>query len=149
MKARHPSRHIELSGEHISALMSPCVYIFLRAGRPLYVGSGTTAGRPFQHGHQHHEALRKADRIIIRAYPTKEMARRRESYFIVKLKPLLNDRRHTAGEFAKRRAEGWKKNWLPNWLKTAMSRSYMSQKSRAQRHSLPGPSGLKMEETKP
>ena len=80
--------------EHIEALARPCVYIFMEAGKPAYIGSSTEGIFRFGSPGHHHSELRTRSEILV-FWLTKEWKRgirQVEERLIRLLQPPYNKR---------------------------------------------------------
>jgi len=78
---------LKIEGQALSALLSPLVYVFYEKEECLYVGSGSSAGRPFSANHHKRSDLTRADRILLYPCESRKDAFVLEQSLIAKLKP--------------------------------------------------------------
>lgn len=91
---------IRFAGDDFRNLCKPSVYMFMRSGRPLYVGmSDSGIARPAQKGHRRGaQATKICDEMMIWACVGVPEARELESILIDYFKPMLNQRGKTSGK---------------------------------------------------
>lgn len=82
---------VQYSGGEFRALIRPCVYLFLRNGKPLYVGvSQHGISRPAALYHNHRTARDAADEVLLLFFGSAYSAKDAEQRLIEALKPPFN-----------------------------------------------------------
>lgn len=78
------------TGASVALLRGPCVYLWLRGDRAMYVGMGTSASRPFSARHHIRKQFRDTDEMYLWPMASVESARVLEGALIRQLKPQYN-----------------------------------------------------------
>lgn len=84
-----------ITPERLRELLRPCVYQFMKEGKPLYIGSSAQGLVRVLHPNHHRRAVRKmADEIRVEWFVTEAEARTAEKKLVSELRPPLNGRAH-------------------------------------------------------
>lgn len=87
-----PNTCLTIEGRSLDVFFKPLVYVFCKKKKCLYVGSGSSADRPFDAAHHRRSDLAQADRVLLYSCESRDDAFVLERSLIAKLKPVLNQR---------------------------------------------------------